>query len=276
MMRWIVSTSLRFRVLVVAAASAIMVIGFGQIQAASVDAFPEFAPPKVEVQTPSLGLSASEVEALVTVPLEQGLNGLDGLTDLRSRSVAQLSQIELLFRPGTDLLKARQQVQERLNQMTPSLPTWASPPVMIQPLSSTSRVMKIGLSSKSRSLIEMSMLSYWTIRPKLLRVTGVANVPIWGERIQMLQVQVEPKRLRANGVTLNEVMNVTADALDAGLLRFSEGAVIGTGGFIDTPNQRLSISPVLPIKTSKDLAQVVVAQHNGKPLRLGDVATVIE
>ncbi|MCI0687438.1 MAG: efflux RND transporter permease subunit, partial [Sporichthyaceae bacterium] len=245
MMRWIVSASLRFRVLVVAAASAIMVVGFGQIGSASVDAFPEFALPRVEVQTPCLGLSAAEVEALVTVPLEQGLTGLDGLADLRSRSVAQLSQIELLFHRGTDLLHARQQVQERLATMTASLPTWASPPFMIQPLSSTSRVMKIGLSSKSRSLIEMSMISYWTIRAKLLRVPGVANVPIWGERLQMLQVQVEPNRLRDHNVSLNQVMEVTADALDAGLLRFSDGAVIGTGGFIDTPNQRLSVHNVL-------------------------------
>src|SRR4029434_5130879 len=127
----------------------------------------------------------------------------------------------------------------------PTIPTWAAPPVMIQPVSSTSRVMKIGLTSDTRSLIEMSMISYWTIRARLLRVPGVANVAIWGERIQMQVVQVDPERLRDNDVSLNEVMEVTADALDAGILRYSDGATIGTGGFIDTPNQRLGIEHVL-------------------------------
>ena len=103
----------------------------------------------------------------------------------------------LIFEPGTDLLDARQLVQERVATVTPTLPTWAAPPVMIQPLSSTSRVMKIGISSDSVSLIDLSMIAYWKIRARLLRVPGVANVPIWGERIQMLQVQVDPERLRA-------------------------------------------------------------------------------
>ena len=96
---------------------------------------------------------------------------------------------------------------------------------MLQPLSSTSRVMKIGLSSDTRSLIEMSMISYWNIRAHLLRVPGVANVAIWGERLQMLQVQVDPAKLAANNVTLESVMSSTSDALDSGLLMFSPGAL---------------------------------------------------
>ncbi len=276
MMRWIVGTSLRFRVLVVAVAAGIMVVGFGQLGSASVDVFPEFAPPKVEVQTPCLGLSATEVEGLVTVPLEEALNGVENLAEMRSRSLAQLSQIELIFEPGTDLILARQLVQERLATVSASLPTWASPPSMIQPLSATSRVMKIGLSSEKRSLMEMSMISYWTIRAKLLGVPGVANVAIWGERLQMLQVQVEPDRLLSHHVSLNQVMEVTANALDAGLLRFSEGAVIGTGGFIDTPNQRMDVQHVLPITTPEELGEVVVRQAGDERLRLRDVASVVE
>jgi len=276
MIRWIVGSSLKFRFLVVALASGMMLLGVAQLRDMSVDVFPEFAPPRVEIQTPCLGLSAAEVESLVTVPLEEALQGVAGLDDMRSKSVAQLSSILLIFKPGTDLLRARQLVQERMATATPSLPTWASPPVMLQPLSSTSRVMKIGLSSKDRSLIEMSMISYWTIRSRLLLVPGVANVAIWGERLQMLQVQVEPERLKAHNVSLDQVMGVTANALDAGLLRFSNGAVIGTGGFIDTPNQRLAISHPLAISTPEDLAQVPVGNKGGTPLRLGDVARVVE
>ena len=276
MMRWIVGTSLKFRYLVVAMGAAMMFVGVVQVRDMPVDVFPEFAPPQVEVQTPSLGLSASEVEALVTVPLEEALNGVEGLDALRSKSVPQLSSIRLIFKPGTDLLHARQLVSERIALATPSLPTWASPPVMLQPLSATSRVMKIGLTSDSRSLIDMSMISYWKIRERLLRVPGVANVAIWGERLQMLQVQADPKRMQAHDVTLDTVMNVTADALDAGLLQFSDGALIGTGGFIDTPNQRLSVRHVQPIVTPEDMAQVPIREADGQILRLGDVADVVE
>ncbi|HEY9378117.1 MAG TPA: efflux RND transporter permease subunit, partial [Jiangellaceae bacterium] len=276
MMRWIVGSSLKFRYLVVTVAAAMVFLGVGQLRQLPVDVFPEFAPPKVEIQTPCLGLSASEVEALVTTPLEETLNGLPGLDVLRSKSVEQLSQIELIFDRGTDLINARQLVAERLATVTPTLPTWASPPVMLQPLSATSRVMKIGLSSQSLSTIDMSMIAYWKMRARLLRVPGVANVTIYGERIRMLQVQADPDLLKQHRVSLAKVMNVTADALDAGLLRFSDGAVIGTGGFIDTPNQRLAIRHKLPIITPDDLAQVPIEKRNGKPLLLSDVADVKE
>jgi len=112
---------------------------------------------------------------------------------------------------------------------------------MLQPLSATARFMKIGISSKKLSVMEQSMIAYWTIRPRLLSVPGVANVAIWGEQLQMLQVQVEPDRMQANNVSLNQVMEATSDALDAGLMMYSTGAMIGTGGFIETPNQRLGV-----------------------------------
>src|SRR6266542_2653373 len=276
MMRWIVGSSLRFRYIVVALAAGMMVFGVVQLRGIPVDVFPEFAPPRVQIQTACLGLSAADVEQLVTVPLEDGLNGIPGLDVMRSASVPQLSSIELIFKLGTDLLQARQLVQERIATVLPTLPTWASPPVMLQPLSATSRVMKIGLSSKTRSLTEMSMISYWTIRARLLRVPGVANVPIWGERLQMLQVQVEPEKMRQHHVSLDQVMETTADSVDVGLLKFSNGARVGTGGFVETPNQRLGVRHVLSIRTPKDLAAVTIAERKGKPLRLGDVARVVE
>jgi CzcA family heavy metal efflux pump len=275
-MRWIVGSSLRLRFIVVAIAAMMMYFGLAQIRDMPVDVFPEFAPPRVEIQTPSLGLSAGEVESLVTVPLEQALQGVENLDEIRSKSVPQLSSIQLIFEPGTDLLESRRLVQERIDAVTSQLPTWASPPFMIQPLSATSRVMKIGLSSTERSLIEMSMISYWTIRERLLRVPGVANVAIWGERLQMLQVQTEPERLAAHDVSMQQVMTATSQALDAGLLQFSTGSLIGTGGFVETPNQRLSIRHVQPITTPAELAQVAVAEKDGRTVRLQDVADVVE
>jgi CzcA family heavy metal efflux pump len=275
MMRWIVGSSLRFRFIVVAGAAALMYFGIGQLRDSPVDVFPEFAPPQVEVQTPSLGLSSVEVEGLVTVPLEQALAGMPGLDEIRSKSVPQLSSIRLIFKPGTDLMLARQLVQERVATVTPKLPSWSAPPFMIQPLSATSRVMKIGLTSDEMSLIDMSVTAYWKIRARLLRVPGVANVPIWGERLYQFHVNVDPQRLAANRVSLNQVVEVTANALDVGTLLFwSQGAVIGTGGFIDTPNQRLGIRHLPPILSPADLAKVTLAERDGKKLLLSDVATV--
>jgi CzcA family heavy metal efflux pump len=275
MMRWIVGSSLKFRFLVVAIGAAMMVFGTQQLRSMPVDAFPEFAPPRVEIQTLCLGLSAAEVESLVTVPLEQSLNGVEGLDVIRSKSVPQLSSIELQFKEGTDILHARQLVQERVEAVTASLPTWAAPPFMMPPTSTTSRVMKIGVSSNDVSVIELSTIAYWKIRARLLRVPGVANVAIWGEHLQQLHVQVEPKRMRDRRVSLDHVMRATSDALDAGLLRFSHGAVIGTGGFIETPNQRLSVRHVLPIVKPADLAAIPVAVRNRQTVRLSDVANVV-
>jgi CzcA family heavy metal efflux pump len=276
MLRRLVASSLRFRFVVVAFAAGMMFFGLGQLRAMPVDVFPEFAPPRVEIQTSSLGLSSAEVEELVTVPLEQALAGIENLDTIRSTSVTGLSSIELIFERGTDLLRARQLVQERIATVTPTLPSWASPPFMMQPLSATSRTMKIGLTSQEHSLMDMSMVSYWKIRPRLLKVPGVANVAIWGERLQMYQVQVNPEALAAHGISLDNVMETTADALDAGILRFSEGSVIGTGGFLDTVNQRLVIQHKQPLRTPEDLKHVRLEGPDGRLIPLTDVATLEE
>src|SRR5918992_3203943 len=130
MLRWIVGSSLKFRYIIAASAAALMFFGIQQLRHMPVDVFPEFAPPRVEIQTLALGLSGTEVESLVTVPLEQALNGVPELDVIRSKSVEQLSQIEMIFERGADLLTARQLVAERIAVVTPTLPTWSSPPFM--------------------------------------------------------------------------------------------------------------------------------------------------
>src|SRR5207249_4144328 len=157
MIRTLIASSLKFRFLVLALATAMMVFGIAQLPNTAVDAFPEFAPPRVEIQTPCNGLSAEEVESYVTVPLAQAFNGVEGLDVMRSKSLPDLSSIELRFKPGTDILRARQQVLERLATVS-TLPSWATPPVMLPPVSTTGRFLKIGLSSNSVSLTDMSMI----------------------------------------------------------------------------------------------------------------------
>src|SRR6185369_16022731 len=144
------------------------------------------------------------------------------------------------------------------------------------PVSATARVMKIGMSSKDQSVIAMSMMAYWTIRARIMRVEGVANVAMWGEQLQMMTVQLDPKRMQAKQVTLDGVMEATADSVDSGLLKFSNGSVIGTGGFVDSANQRLPVRRVLPIVTPADLGRVPLRQRDGRTLRIADVAKVLE
>jgi CzcA family heavy metal efflux pump len=276
LMRWIVATSLRYRWLVLFGAVVLLVGGAAQIHSARVDVFPEFAPPRVEIQTLATGNSSAQVEELITIPLEEQLNGIEGLQELRSKSIADLSAIELIFKRGTNEVRARQLVQERMAAITPSLPTFAAPPFMMPAVSAASRVMKIGLTSDKVSPTELSTIAYWKIRQRLLRVPGVANVAIWGERLQQEHVEVDPKKLARNGVSLEDVMNATGDSLDSGLLRFSDGSFIGKGGFVETGGQRLNVRNKVGIDSAADLGKVVLERRNGKPLRVSDVATLKE
>jgi CzcA family heavy metal efflux pump len=273
MMRWIVGVSLRFRLLVVALGAATLVIGVSQLRAMPVDVLPEFVPPTVEIQTEALGLSAAEVEQLITVPMEQDLLvGVAFVDDIRSESLPGLSRIFLVFEPGTDLYRARQVVAERLTQAH-ALPNVSKPPQMLQPLSSTNRVAIIGASTKSLSPIEMGVLARWTIAPRLVGVEGVANVSVWGFRDRQLQVQVDPERLRDQNVGLVQVIESAGNALWFSPLTFVEASTPGTGGFIDTPNQRLGIQHLSPISSASDLAKVRLEDSDKT---LGDVATVVE
>src|SRR5919112_2332046 len=167
--RW----SFQFRLLILALAAGIIAMGSWYFPRSSVDALPEFEPAQVEIQTEALGLSALEVEQFITSPMEVDLlNGVAFLDEIRSQSVPGLSSIRLLFEPGTDLPRARQLVAERLVQAH-SLPRVSSPPVLMQPKSSTSRVMMVRLSSSDVPLIDMSVLARWNIRPRLMGVPGV-------------------------------------------------------------------------------------------------------
>lgn len=262
-MNWLVSTALRFRTLVVAAAITLIVVGVQTADDVPLDVFPEFAPPRVEIQTEAPGLSTEEVESLVTVPIENSLNGIPFLDHVRSKSVLGLSSVQLYFKRGTDLITARNLVNERLAQTAARLPQAVNPPVILPPLSSLSRAMKIGLSSETVSQMEMTVLCKWTIRPRLMAIPGVANVAIWGDYDRQFQVLVDPDRLRAHGVTLTEVMTAVQNAVEP-----------TSGGFIDTPNQRLAVRHTSAVNDPEDLKNVVVTYRNGAPLLVGEVADV--
>jgi Cu/Ag efflux pump CusA len=285
MMRWIIGSSLKFRRLIVAVAAGVLVLGITQLGDSPVDVLPEFKPTTVEVQTEALGLSAEEMEELITVPLEQDLlNGIAFLDEIESATIPGLSSIVMTFEPGTPVLDARQVVQERLTEGVGAAgSSVARPSRMLQPLSSMSRVMMTRLSSDDLSPIQMSVLARWVITPRLLGVDGVANVAIWGFRDRQLQVLVDPERLRENGVSLNQIVQTTGNALDVSPLKFLESSTPGTGGFIDTVNQRLHIFHEQAITTPDELEQVTLETAEGgavlsgnEALTLGDVTDVVE
>lgn len=260
---------------VVAAALALSVFGVVRLRDARVDTLPEFGPPTIEVQTEALGLSAEEVEQLITVPLEQDLlDGVAWLDTIRSKSVPGLSDVTLVFERGTDLYRARQVVQERISQAA-GLPNVSRPPQMLQPASSTSRTLLVGLSSDRLTALQIGVLARWTIRPRLLAVPGVSNVAIWGQRERQLQVLVDPAKLRDRNVRLEQVIASTGNALWVSPLTFLEASTPGTGGFIDTPQQRLGIQHNLPIISTGDLAKVAIDDAPAG-VTLGDVATIAE
>jgi Cu/Ag efflux pump CusA len=289
MMRWIVGSSLRLRRIVIAAAVGVVALGIVQVSKTPVDLLPEYQPPTVEVQTEALGLSAAEVEQLITVPLEQDLLiGVPFLDEITSVSLPGLSSVVMTFEPGTDVLDARQVVQERLTQAVgvAGLPAVANTPQMIQPVSSNSRVAMVKMTSEEHTPIEMSVWARWVISPRLLGVPGVANVSIWGNRDRQLQVLVDPERLRDNGVTLPGIVRTTGNSLEVSPLSYLEASKPGTGGFIDTPNQRLNIFHEQSISNADELSQVplegaggeaaAAGSGGGGPLTLGDVTTVVE
>ena len=276
MMRWIIGSSLKARGFMLFVAALIMALGVVQLRDVPKDVLPEFTPPTVVVQTEALGLSAVEVEELITVPLEQDLlNGVAFLHTIHSASLPGLSSIEMVFEPGTDILDARQVVEERLTQAH-ALPQVSKPPQMLQPVASTSRVMMVGLSSDDLSLIDMSLQARWNIRPRLMGVPGVANVSVWGQRERQLQVLVDPARLRSNHVSLQQIIETTANAQFVSNLTFVEASTPGTGGIIETPNQRFGIQHAVPFASPADLGRVIVQDTGGVPLRLGDVADIVQ
>jgi len=275
MMRAVVHAALRLRIPVVVLAVVLMVVGVRTTRDAPFDVFPEFAPPLVEIQTEAPGLSSADVEALISVPLEAAMSGVSGLKTLRSKSVLGLSSVVLIFGNGADRMAARQLVQERLTRVAVALPAAARPPVILSPLSSLSRVMKIGVSSPTVSQVDLTTLARWTIRPRLMAVPGVANVAIWGQRDRQLQVLIDPDRLRASGVSLPEVMAAARDATS-----------VAAGGFIETSNQRLAVTHGSSVTSAADLAVMALSpraaqrpagtSRSGAVRRLGDVADVVE
>jgi Cu/Ag efflux pump CusA len=264
-LRRIVDVSIRLRLLVVALAVAIMVIGILRLAQMPANALPGTSPAVVDVDTEAAGLSAPEVESLVTLPLENDLRkGVPGLADITSDSVPGLSAIQLRFQAGTDPASDREAVQERLSGAAAS--GASGRPVVTQPASSASDVMLIGLTSSTLSLVDVSVLARWAIAPRLLGLAGVANVSTFGQVSPQLQVLVNPATLAARHVTLAQVARTAGDAQPVSPVSYLKSPATG---------QPITIQPALLFATPAAMARLQVAGA-ATGLRLGEVAQVVQ
>jgi CzcA family heavy metal efflux pump len=265
MLRAVVQLALRFRGVVIALACLVLAYGVLVARDAKLDVFPEFVPPQVSVQTEAPGLAAEQVEMLVTTPVETAISGLGQLSALRSESIQGLSVVTVVFDEGTDLFHDRQLLAERMAGIAARLPRGVRPPTMSALTSSTMDLLKVGLVSDRLSPMALRGFADWTLKPRLLAVPGVAQVNVFGGEVRQVQIQVQPDRLLAHGITL-------ADVLAAA--RASTG-IVGAG-FIDTPNQRVVIETRGQAIDADALAQVEVARRDDVSVRLADVAHVVE
>jgi CzcA family heavy metal efflux pump len=263
MLKKLTMRAIQARYLVIACAVILMLVGFKTIQQTPMDVFPEFAPVKVEIQTEAPGLSSVETEQLISIPVEHAMNGIPQMKTLRSKSVLGLSSVVMLFEEGTSIDQARQAVQERLLLVAQKLPAVARPPVMLPPLSSLSRVLKIGLSSSHDSLAELSTKALWTVRPRLMAIPGVANVAIWGLREQELHVRFDPLKLAQHQLSASQISQQLGIALQP------DGAA-----YLDTAQQRMAVSYDRPTLDAEDYLQLTVGYAKATPIKLGQVAEI--
>ena len=260
MLQTFVRHSLRYPWLVVLVAVVLGGAGLISLQHADYDVFPNFSPPIVRIDTIVPGLAAGDVETMVTTPVEAAINGVPGLTKLRSQSVAGLSAITAVFRGSTDLYRDRELVAERIVSATSSLPAGARPQ-LLPSQSATGTVLDIGLTSSRLDLIQLTELTRAVIRPALLAVRGVANVVIFGAQPQQWQVRVDPQTLLAAHVGLNQVITAAAAASN-----------IRRAGVLDTPNQRFIVQSHGQAASLAQLGVTVIDPRATLPLTLDAVA----
>ena len=258
-LRWVINR----RWLVVLATIIISLWTLYIIPKMPLDVFPPFAPPQVEIQTEAPGLAPEEIESLVTLPIESAINGTPGVTAVRSSSAVGLSAVKVIFDWGTEIYQARQLITERLQQAQNKLPAGVEVPQISPTTSPVGLVITYAFTSETTPLMEVRRLVDWQVTNRLLAVTGVAQVVAYGGEQRQYQVLVEPAKLKAFNVSLQQVSEAVAAA-----------NVNAPGGYLITPDKETLIRGVGRIESVADLQQSAIASRQGTVVRIGDVADV--
>jgi CzcA family heavy metal efflux pump len=257
----IIQWSIKNRLIVIAAA--VILLAYGGVVAlrAPVDVFPDLTAPTVTILTESHGMAPEEVEALVSLPIEAAMNGTAGVFRVRSNSAAGISIVFVEFNLGTDIYRARQLVTEKLGQVR--LPTGIRPPVLGPIASTMGEIMLISMTSKTTPSMELRSIADWVIRPRLLGVTGVAQVMMIGGDTKQYHVLVDPAKLRDYNLTLKQV----TDAVGA-------ANVNASGGFLERPDLEYFVRARGRVNSVEDLANSVIAVRNATPILVKNIAEV--
>lgn len=263
-MNAIIKWALQNRLIVVAISALLLVWGGYVALNLPVDVFPDLNKPTITILTEANGLAPEEVETQVSYPIETVMNGVPGVSRVRSVSGIGLSIVYVEFDWGTDIYRNRQLVSEKITEAREQLPEGVSP--FLAPISSImGEIMLIAVSSKDGKTdpLELRTLADWTIRPRLLTITGVSQVIPIGGGVKQYQALVSPEKLKQFGITIEEV----STALE-------KSNANSTGGFVDAQSQEYLVRNLGRFYSIEELKQTVVAYRNNTAIRLGDVASV--
>lgn len=266
MLNLIIAFALRNRILVLAAAAAVILIGLNALNSLSIDVFPDLTKPTITIMTEGHGRAPEEVETLINLPIESSMSGIPGLDRIRSTSGIGLSVVYLELAWGTDLYRSRQLVTERLQLARDRMPKDVQP--ILAPVASLmGQIQQIALASKSNALtpIEVRTLAEWTIRPRLMSIPGVAQVISIGGGLKQFQILISADKLNQKMITLEQ--------LDSALAKISQNT---SGGFITQGVSEVLVRNIGAVRTLEDIRETVVGLHFGRPVMVKDIAEVQE
>lgn len=264
MLNKIIHFSLHNRILVLVSAMLLLIGGTYTAMNTEVDVFPDLNAPTVVVMTEARGMAAEEVEQLVTFPVETAVNGSTGVRRVRSSSTTGFSVVWVEFDWGTDIYLARQIVSEKLAVAAEALPANVGKPTLGPQSSILGEVMIIGLTSDSTSLLDLRTLADWSIRPRLLSTGGVAQVSVLGGEIKEYQIQLDPKRMRHYGVTMDEVRTAAQE--------MNQNA---SGGVLYEYGNEYIVRGVLSTADIEQMGRAVVKRIDNIPVMFDDIADVV-
>lgn len=260
-MKALLKSLLRYRAIVLIAFVAWLAAGFYAFLQLDIEAYPDPSPPLVEVITQNPSWSAEEMEQQVTVPIEATLNGIPQLDYIRSISIFGLSDVKLYFDFGSDYFRDRQEVLNRLQ--TVSLPNNLSP--QISPWSAVGEIYRYQIEGANYSLNELKATQDWLVRRELKLVPGIIDVSTFGGTTRQYQAEIDPQKLLQYSLTLPQVLNaITASNANVG------------GNYLTIGGQSVNVRGIGLLRNVNDIASIVVAQRNGSPVLLKDIADVKE
>lgn len=264
MLNRLIRFSLYHRPLILMAALLVLLFGWQTLTQLPIEVLPDMTKPTVTILTEAPGLAPEEVETLVTQPLESAVQGVGGLDRLRSNSDVGLSLIFAEFGWGTDIYRARQLVQERMQSVLNTLPNGAKPGMT--PVSSLmGEILLIGLRSNDNQVspADLRTLADWTLRRRLQSIAGVAEVLTIGGGVKQIQVQPDPNRLAAFGITFEE--------LESAITRAGGNA---TSGYLQAGPREIMVRNLGMTTSLTDLANTPVKTVGLRPVLISDVAEV--